>query len=171
MGSGTQAAIDSKMVVSLFKRLVTSGIDAVTSIGMINSIMMSKSAEESFATLDVAKVNLDTGELTLIKSGASATLIKHDDSVMMVNASTFPIGIISETKPFVKKFNFTEGDSIVMLSDGVSDKSYQYIKTLMLEKDNIELNSVSKKICENAKTLFYGRRDDITVLTAELKNA
>lgn len=167
MGSGNHAAVDSKITVNLFKRFIISGIDAVTAINMINSIMISKSADESFATLDIAKINLDTGELTLIKSGASATLIKHDNSVMMVNASTFPVGIINDTKPFVKKFSFSQGDSLVMLSDGVSDKSYQYIKTLMLEKDT-ELSSVSKRICENAKKLFYGRRDDITVLTAKL---
>ncbi|MGN0605229.1 MAG: SpoIIE family protein phosphatase [Oscillospiraceae bacterium] len=167
MGSGADAAIDSKITVNLFKRLITSGIDSVTAISMINSIMLSKSSDESFATLDIAKINLDTGELTLIKSGASATLIKHDENVMMVNAATFPIGIMNDTKPFVKKFSFSQGDSIVMLSDGVSDKSYQYIKTLMLEKDS-ELSSVSRRICENAKRLFSGRRDDITVLAARL---
>ena len=134
---------------------------------MVNSIMLSKSSDESFATLDIAKINLDTGELTLIKSGASATLIKHDDSVIMVNASTFPVGIINETKPFVKKFSFSKGDSIVMLSDGVSDKSYQYIKTLMLEDDS-EQERVPERICDNAKKFFSGRRDDITVLTAKL---
>lgn len=167
MGSGNLAAVDSKITVSLFRRFITGGIDTLTAVDMINSIMLSKSSDESFATLDIAKINLDTGELTLIKSGASATLIKHDDSVMMVNASTFPVGIINETKPFVKKFSFGQGDSIVMLSDGVSDKSYQYIKTLMLENDS-ELNKVPERICDNAKKFFSGRRDDITVLTAKL---
>jgi hypothetical protein len=55
-----------------------------------------------------------------------------------------------------------------MLSDGVSDKSYQYIKTLMLDK-NTDLSSVSRRIGENAGKLFYGKRDDITVLSAALK--
>ncbi len=168
MGSGKNAAIDSKITVSLFKRLVTGGIDAVTAISIINSVMIAKSSDESFATLDAARINTDTGELTLIKSGASATLIKHENSVKMVNASTFPIGIISSTKPFVRKFSFAPDDSIVMLSDGVSDKSYQYIKTLMLDK-NTDLSSVSRRIGENAGKLFYGKRDDITVLSAALK--
>lgn len=167
MGSGSLAAVDSKITVSLFRRFITGGIDTLTAVDMVNSIMLSKSSDESFATLDIARINLDTGELTLIKSGASATLIKHDDSVIMVNASTFPVGIINETKPFVKKFSFSKGDSIVMLSDGVSDKSYQYIKTLMLEDDS-EQERVPERICDNAKKFFSGRRDDITVLTAKL---
>lgn len=168
MGSGKNAAIDSKITVSLFKRLIMGSIDAVTAINIINSVMLSKSADESFATLDAAKISHDSGELTLIKSGASATLIKHENSVMMVNASTFPIGIVNNTKPFVRKFDFSAGDCIVMLSDGVSDKSYQYIKTLMLDK-NADLSNISRRIGDNARKLFHGKRDDITVLAARLE--
>ncbi len=167
MGSGNYAAVDSQITVNLFKRLIMGGIDVVTAINMINSIMLSKSSEESFATLDVSKVNLDTGEVTIIKSGASATLIKHDDSVMMVCGSSLPIGILGNTEPFIRKFKLNPGDSIIMLSDGVSEKSYQYIKTLMLEKD-AELSSISKRICRNARNLFKSRSDDVTVLASKI---
>ena len=61
---------------------------------MINSIMLAKSNEESFATLDIGKINLETCELTLYKSGAASTLIKYSDSVMMFNSPSNPIGIV-----------------------------------------------------------------------------
>lgn len=42
MGSGSQAAVDSRIVSNLFKRLVRSGIECSAAVKMINSIMLGK---------------------------------------------------------------------------------------------------------------------------------
>lgn len=167
MGSGKKAALDSAIVSKLFRRLIKSGIDCECAVKMLNSIMLTKSDEESFATLDVARIDLETCELTLFKSGASSTLIKYDDSVMMFNSPSNPIGIIPDTQLFTRNCNFDTGNILVMLSDGVDESLYLYIKEQLL-KDG-ELMEITDNVCESAgKNSRTKLRDDITVAALRL---
>ncbi|MGN0621095.1 MAG: SpoIIE family protein phosphatase [Porcipelethomonas sp.] len=168
MGTGKQASVDSSIVSGLFKRLIRSGIDCGSAVKMINSIMLAKSEEESFATLDVCKVDLETGEMTLFKSGASSTIIRYDDTVMMFNAPSSPIGIIHEMQLYTRKCSFGEGNIAVMLSDGVDESLYHYIKEQLLH--NPELDRITENVCEGARKKTPDRnRDDITVSAVRLK--
>ncbi len=167
MGSGKKAALDSAIVSKLFRRLIKSGIDCECAVKMLNAIMLTKSDEESFATLDVAKIDLETCELTLFKSGASSTLIKYDDSVMMFNSPSNPIGIIPDTEIFTRNCNFDSGNILVMLSDGVDESLYLYIKEQLLK--DTELSELTDNVCESAgKNSRTKLRDDITVAALKL---
>ena len=165
MGSGSQAAVDSRIVSNLFKRLVRSGIECSAAVKMINSIMLAKSNEESFATLDIGKINLETCELTLYKSGAASTLIKYSDSVMMFNSPSNPIGIIPDSKISQRECNFNEDDVLVMLSDGVDESMYVYIKEQL--QTVYDLKTMTENVCAGAKKKFSEiPKDDITVAAA-----
>ena len=161
MGSGKNASLESRMVVSMFKRLIISGADYSSAIKLINSIMLTKSQDEAFATLDAVKINLDTCKLTVIKSGASATLIRHGNQVIKVSSPTFPIGIVEEADTFSRDFEFENGDIIIMLSDGISENEYHYIKELLLQSNNIK--EIVSEICRKADVFSeVGGRDDVT---------
>ncbi|MDD6635376.1 MAG: SpoIIE family protein phosphatase [Ruminococcus sp.] len=163
MGSGKNASLESRMVVSMFKRLIISGADYSSAIKLINSIMLTKSQDEAFATLDAVKINLDTCKLTVIKSGASATLIRHRNQVIKVSSPTFPIGIVEEADTFSRDFEFENGDIIIMLSDGISENEYHYIKELLLQSNNIK--EIVSEICRKADVFSeVGGRDDVTVI-------
>lgn len=167
MGSGKQAALDSAIVSKLFKRLIKSGIDCSSAVKMINSIMLTKSEEESFATLDIARIDLETCELTLYKSGASSTLIKYDDSVMMFNSPSNPIGIIPDTQIFSRTCNFSKENILVMLSDGVDESLYLYIKEQLMTVGQLE--TIADNVCESAgKKSKAMLRDDITVAALKI---
>ena len=163
MGSGKSAALESKMVVSMFRKLITSGVEYSSAIRLINSIMLNKSRNEAFATLDDVKVDLDTCGLVVIKSGASATLIRHKSQVIKITSPTFPIGIIQEAEAFAREYDFERNDIIIMLSDGISENEYHFIKELLLRKDNLE--QIVNEICDKSEKFIGGkRRDDITVI-------
>lgn len=167
MGSGSQAAVDSRIVANLFKRLVRSGIECSAAVKMINSIMLTKSNDESFATLDIGKINLETCELTLYKSGAASTLIKYTDSVMMFNSPSNPIGIIPDSKISQRVCNFNEDDVLVMLSDGVDESMYVYIKEQL--QTVYDLKTMTENVCAGAKKKFTEiPKDDITVAAARI---
>lgn len=167
MGSGRQAALDSAIVSRLFKRLIRSGIDCESAVKMLNSIMLTKSGEESFATLDIARIDLETCELTLFKSGASSTLIKYDDAVMMFNSPSNPIGIIPDSQLFSRTCSFAQGNILVMLSDGVDESLYRYIKEQLLRNGNLE--EIAENVCRCAdKNSRSALRDDITVAVLRL---
>jgi len=167
MGSGKNASLESKMVVTMFKKLINSGADYTSAIKLINSIMLTKSQEEAFATLDVIKVNLDTSNLTVIKSGASATLIRHNNQIIKICYPTFPIGIVEEADTYSRDFEFDEGDIIIMFSDGISENEYHYIKKLMLKFENIK--DIVDEICRKAHSYSEAKEnDDVTVIGLKL---
>lgn len=163
MGSGKSAAVESRMVVQMFRRLIGSGVGYQAAIKLINSVMVTKSPDETFATLDVVCVDLDTCGLTVIKSGASATLIRHRGNVMKVVAPTFPIGIYSRSETFSCSYDFEEGDIIIMFSDGISETEYRFIKELLLSTSDIK--KIVDEICAKADVFNPTlHTDDITVI-------
>ena len=163
MGTGSSASAESSMVVSLFRRLVSSGVDFRSAIKLINSVMVTKSGEENFATLDALRIDLDDCGLTVIKSGAAATLIRHRGSVLKITAPTFPIGIYEQSEVFTRECSFEEGDIVIMFSDGVSEGAYPFIKELLLGGDDLRL--MVNEICRKAPVFNPNiHADDVTVI-------
>ena len=168
MGSGKNAAVESRMVVKMFRNLIGCGVEYPSAVKIINSVMLTKSPEETFATLDVACIDLEMCSLTLIKSGASATLIRHRGNVMKVVSPTFPIGIYSKSEISVSDCDFEENDIIIMFSDGINEKEYRFIKELLLSSD--DLKKIVDEICEKADVFNPTlHSDDITVIGIRIK--
>ncbi|MBP5378202.1 MAG: SpoIIE family protein phosphatase [Ruminococcus sp.] len=163
MGTGKGAAAESRLVVNLFRRLVTSGVDFGSAVRLINSFMVTKSSDESFATLDAVRIDLDECGLTVIKSGAAATLIRQRGSVMKITSPTFPIGIYECSELFVKECAFEEGDIVIMFSDGIAESSFPFIKELLLRGD--DLRHIVDEICSKSEVFNPNiHADDVTVI-------
>ena len=170
MGSGRDAAFESGLTAELFKRLTTCGADCMTAVKMINSIMLTKSTEENFATLDVLRIDLDTCGLTVIKSGAAPTVIRHGREVTKVSARTFPVGMYERSEAYVTDCEFSEGDIAIMFSDGVSENEYLFIKELLLRSD--DLKNIVDEICSKAPKFSHSdRTDDVTVIGVRVVSA
>ncbi len=168
MGTGRDAAAQSRLVVGLFRRLVTSGVDFGSAIKLINSVMVTKSHDESFATLDAVRIDLDECGLTVIKSGAAATLIRHRGSVMKITSPTFPIGIYESSEVFVRDCGFEEGDIVIMFSDGISESSFPFIKELLLGGD--DLRHIVEEICAKSEVFNPNiHADDVTVIGVRVR--
>lgn len=170
MGTGRDAAAQSRLVVGLFRRLVTSGVDFGSAIKLINSVMVTKSHDESFATLDAVRIDLDECGLTVIKSGAAATLIRHRGSVMKITSPTFPIGIYESSEVFVRDCGFEEGDIVIMFSDGISESSFPFIKELLLGGD--DLRHIVEEICAKSEVFNPNiHADDVTVIGVRVRRS
>lgn len=163
MGSGKNAALESRMVVRMFRKLISSGVNYSSAVKLINSIMLAKSGEEAFATLDAVRIDLDDCGLTVIKSGASATLIRHRGTVMKITSSSFPIGIYEQSEIFIRNCECDEGDIIIMLSDGISENEYKFIRELLLGGSDIK--RIVDEICEKSGVFNpAAHNDDVTVI-------
>lgn len=163
MGSGKNAAVDSHMVIGLFRRLVCSGMKPELAVRLVNSVMVTKSREESFATLDAVILDLDSCTLKSVKSGAAPTIIRRGNDVMKLSSPVFPIGIIEEAELCISEQKLNEGDMIIMFSDGITENAYLFIKELLL--GNGDIRSI---VCEiTAKAGVFNpnsRSDDVTVI-------
>ncbi len=162
MGTGRQAALDSRIVLSNFKRLILTGVEWRTALSMVNSIMLTKSGEERFATLDCLRLDGETGEATMVKQGASPTLIWKDGKLVCYQSPSCPVGIAPRTEPFVKTISLNHGDVIVLLSDGVDPALYPALRQVL--SAGCTLEDAAQQLCDMARRVGSSAPDDITIL-------
>ena len=167
MGTGKNAAVESRMTTEMFRKFISGGVSGTAAVRMMNGLLLTKSPQETFATLDVAQFDLDAGELTMMKSGAAATLIRHAGKVSRISAQTFPLGLEPEGETAVRHVSLYPDDIILMLSDGVSEDAYPLIRQLL--ESSSDLEQIVTEICQKADIFAGGnRRDDVTVCAARL---
>ncbi|HKM32910.1 MAG TPA: SpoIIE family protein phosphatase, partial [Oscillospiraceae bacterium] len=94
MGSGKRAAVDSVMTCGLFMKLLRASVGLDAAIKLVNSSLIVKSAEESFATIDLCRVDLYTGVVELLKAGAAETFVRKGKSVASFESTSLPIGML-----------------------------------------------------------------------------
>jgi stage II sporulation protein E len=163
MGRGNSASIDSQLAVRLFKKLTISGMETPNAMELLNSLIMTKSSEESFATLDVLRLDAYSGTADIYKAGATSSILKLGKDVKLIEGVSYPLGIMDDLTIYDYKFNVNVGDTIIMLSDGVDESIYQYIKTVLVLDSSKNVDILAQNICETAFENYPNTSDDITV--------
>ncbi len=92
MGTGHRASRDSTATVRLLGDFLEAGFDRTVAVRLVNSIMVMKSADEAFATIDMCVVDLYSGETEFI-NGAEPSYIKRGSDVEQSAALLFPLGL------------------------------------------------------------------------------
>lgn len=161
MGSGSRARIDSALACSMTSRLLKSGISLGAALETVNTSLMVKSSDESFATLDICRIDLNTGECTVFKAGAATTYIKCADKLVRASLSSPPAGTGGRLTVPAQRFTVGNGDVIIMTTDGASLDEEWLSHELSVRTDPQEL---SEKIARTARSAENGRDDDISVI-------
>lgn len=121
MGKGQRAAQESSLTLNTLHNLMRAGFEPELALRMINSLLLMKSTEEIFSTLDMGIVNLYTGQLNLYKIGAATTFIKRGDRVETVKASSLPLGMVEKISVDSIQVRLRRGDQIIIVSDGITE--------------------------------------------------
>ncbi|EGO64545.1 stage II sporulation protein E [Acetonema longum] len=121
MGSGQRAAGESRTAVQMVERLLTAGFEVDTAVRTVNSMLLLRLSGESYATMDMAVVDLYSGETEFLKVGCSASFVKRVREVFTIEAAAVPMGILQHTEIELVKYILAPGDIMVMVSDGVAD--------------------------------------------------
>ena len=169
MGTGKRARLDSMFTVNLLKRLLRSGISISTAHRMINSILRVKGWEESFATVDLLKLDLCGGSAEFLKSGAVSSYVYRDGSLMTVGGQAFPVGILADCIPDISNIKVFDGDVIVMVSDGADESVVRSVIAMLDEQPELEAKDIAQSLGEAAlKHNENKRRDDITIIVGKI---
>ncbi len=122
MGSGEAACKSSTVTAELIRNFMLSGIDEVLAVRLAGE-SLAPICDECFSTVDLLKIDLSTGNAGFTKNHAAASYILRNGSVYCCSAHSLPIGISSEASPEHTKLKLAEGDTVVMISDGIAGEN------------------------------------------------
>lgn len=179
MGKGTKAYEESSITIDILEKMMDAKIDDEIIINTINNMLLLKSSDEMFSTLDLGIIDLKKGMLETIKMGACSTYIKRDvDDVDLISSSSLPVGILSDIKLDRKTVKINKGDYIIMVSDGILDAGKNnnmgdnwliyFLKTI----ETTNPKEIANLILDRALEIQNGSvEDDMTVLVSKVCSA
>lgn len=173
MGTGKEAKKSSTQALRLLENLLLSGFDKNISLDLINTALMNQNSE-IFATLDIAIIDLYMGTIEFIKSGACPTYIKNKKKVQIIKSNSLPAGIVGETDIQTFDKDISQGDILVMCSDGILDSNIEYKNKELWPKymlEDIETTN-TKKIAnlilnEAVDNNFGVVKDDMSIMVCK----
>ncbi len=175
MGTGTKARQSSTQSLRMLENLLLSGFDKNISLELINTSLINQNTE-IFATLDIAIVDLYEGNIEFIKSGACPTYIKNDRKVQMIKSNSLPTGMIEGGQIQTFDKDISDGDILVMCSDGILDANIEYknkelwIKYMLEDIETTNTKKIADLILNEAVDNTFGNiKDDMSIMVCKFK--
>ena len=168
MGSGSRARIDSAFSCGMLTKLLKAGIDLDASLDMLNTSLLVKSSDESFATLDLCRIDLNTGDVLLCKAGGASTYIRCGETFAEIGEEGVPLGISFEADYKGKLFRISEGDIIIMTSDG-AELDRKWLEQTVMRDKNADIDRIVETAGEALRlSADKNEDDDMTVIGVKL---
>ncbi len=177
MGSGYKAAAQSRTTVTLLENFLESGFSKDMAVNLINSVLVLKSGDDTYSTIDISVIDLYSGEVEFVKTGAAPTYIRREDRVEMIRKASLPAGILGDVETELMHRKVAAGEMIIMTSDGVTDsfagdrngerELSAYIRGLR----SMNPQEVADEVLREAERRSNGMpEDDMTVIVAKVWN-
>lgn len=120
MGSGDSAQNISSTSLSLIESFYRAGLNSNLILNTVNKLL-SINTEDNFTALDISVIDLRSCSADFIKYGSPYAFIISENGIRIIEGNTLPLGIIEELKPSVCNATLSDGDIILLLTDGISD--------------------------------------------------
>lgn len=175
MGNGERARLESSSALNILEQLLQSGMDEKLAIKSVNSILMLRSPDEVYATVDMALIDQYTAQTTFMKIGSTPSFIKRGNEVIPVTASNLPIGIIQDIEVDFVSLQLQAGDVLIMMTDGIYDapgyavNKELWMKRIIQEVDSTDPQEIADCLLE--KVIRYQQNqihDDMTVVVGRV---
>ena len=172
MGKGESASRESALTITSLYNLMKAGFDVELALKTINSLLLFKSTEEIFSTVDLGLFNKVNGKIKFFKIGAAATFIKRGDKVETIKVSALPMGIVDSIRISHIEIQARRGDEIIIVSDGITeadrtDGQMEWIRETIANIRSRDPQTMSDLIINKAVERYgLKEKDDMTVITA-----
>lgn len=172
MGAGKEAAFTAQLASLFLRKLIPAGASPETALRMLNHFLRlgrNKGNTESSTTVDLLILDLLECRATFVKSGAAPTYVKRGKNIFYLDSKTAPVGILRELDAKQIDFELRDGDTIVMVSDGITEGDNECLWLL----DHLDATD-----CEDPHTLAdhlvksaaeRGHADDLSAITLRIK--
>ena len=170
MGSGAYAQKISESTISLLESFYKAKMPSKTVLSTVNKLL-TFSKEESFACVDIAVIDLDTGKADIVKIGSPSGFILSGSTLKILESATLPLGILESLRPVTASHVLMENDVLLFLSDGITSAFpsttdlYEVLKIIPSSNPQLLAEGLLQKALEG-----YGGKamDDMTVLAVRL---
>lgn len=176
MGNGERAREESSAALSILQQLLQAGLDERLAIQSVNAVLALRSPDESYATVDLALIDLHDAETTFLKIGSAPSFIKRGEEVMRVAAHNPPVGILQNIDVDLVGMRLKPGDLLIMMSDGLYDASGDgagkdaWIRRAIREIRTDDPQEIADCLLEQAIRYRQGViADDMTVVVAKIR--
>ncbi len=169
MGSGRDAAMTSKITSVFIEKLLCGGAGKGVTIELLNSLLMSKN-KECFSSVDLLELDLLSKKASFIKAGAAPAYLMRSAKLFKVSSDTPPCGIIEGFSAENTSFDVFSGDTIIMLSDGISSSidCGTSLCRVMSENAGASCETVASKILDLAVSAST-HDDDMSCVLVKVK--
>lgn len=173
MGSGKKAAEESKITIKLLGDFLNAGFGVKTAIEMINSTLCLKLGDECFATIDLLSLDLMTGHAEFYKIGAAQSFVYSEGKVDTLFSASIPAGMLTGVKISAQRKHLDDGDTVIMVSDGVSEAGFTAARTEWIKKEITSLADNMEDMADNVlhKAMRKSRDavlDDMSIIAIRL---
>lgn len=176
MGKGKRAYDESSTTIDILEKMIEAKIDNEIVIKTINNMLLLSNSDEIFSTLDLGIIDLKQGRLETVKMGACSTYIKRaNNDVDFISSSSLPVGILSEIKLDRHNYKLSDGDYIIMVSDGIidagknNDIGENWLIYFLKKLNTYDPKEMIDKIIDRALELQLDKiEDDMTVMVTKV---
>ena len=170
MGSGEYARRISESTISLLESFYRAKMPSPLILSAVNKLL-SFNREESFACVDIAVIDLDSGEADVVKIGSPFGFILSGNTMKILESASLPLGILDALHPDTSTYLLQENDVLLFLSDGItsafgsSADLYEVLKRIPATNPQELANALLDQAIA-----AYGNvaQDDMTVLAVRL---
>lgn len=169
MGSGEPAAGESRLLMTLLKDFLHAGIPPEAALTTLTgALSLRGEIDGGFTTVDLLKIDLFTGHASLHKLGSAPTYFRKNGSVSRITGNALPAGLEldRETVPDSSHFTVSDGDMLLLVTDGITDGSNDaWLRTLLTRYRGESPRELAKTVISSPSA---GREDDRTVVAVRI---
>ena len=129
---------------------------------------------ERFTTVDLFLLDLWTGKASLDKLGAAGSYLMQSEGLSLLGGDALPLGILENVESGEKLMQLHQGDTLILLSDGVEDayENRQSMEETIRDALTLETaQDAANAILTGAPSGDSAPADDQTVLVLRLIRA
>jgi stage II sporulation protein E len=171
MGSGPDARRESSLAVELLEKFLRSGMEPEDALTTLSSALALRCQEEGgFTTIDLFRLDLYTGEAGFYKLGAAPTYVRRKGTVRRVTGCALPAGLgAGEGGADVSKLRLEAGDTVVLVSDGVTGGDEDgWLQQALAAYDGSDPKALAQALMEGSAQR-QGATDDRTAVVLTIK--
>ena len=165
MGKGWSANLNASLSARIASKLLASGFSPAATIKIVNAALIVKDSDESFSSLDMVLLDAFSAKARFYKAGATSSFVKRKNKITRVELAGMPVGILENADFAHSSLSLSDGDVLLLLSDGVTQGDSEWIHEMLLSDTWETPGELAKAVCRRASKNQYGvHEDDITAI-------